>query len=115
MDNDEIQSTRKIKLNQGPTITAQHSQFLSYFQKVKSVDEVGKGYHKMKIRYGDVTHIAVAFWLSHTRGPYSQEGSDNGELGAGRFILKVLKQKNVEGVCVYIVHYHRFENGWQMF
>ena len=51
-------------------------------------------------------HIAAAFQLSNARGPYNQEKSDNGEPGAGRSILRILKQKNMEGVCVFIVLYH---------
>ena len=93
--NDEIQSTRKFKLNQGPTVL---------LSKVKPINEVRKRYHKIKIQYGDVTHIAAAFQLSNARGSYSQERLNDGKLGAGRSILKVLKQKNVEGVCVFIVH-----------
>ena len=56
--------------------------------------------------YGDATHIVSVFQLSNPRGPFNHEGLDDGELGAGRSILKVLKQKNVEGACVFIVHYY---------
>ena len=45
--------------------TVQHSEVLSYFQKVNSINAVRKGYWKMKILYGDVTHIAAAFQLSN--------------------------------------------------
>ena len=54
-----------------------NSEFLYYFQRVTSVDDVHQGLAKMKIKHGDATHVATAYRLENPVGPYNQEYLDD--------------------------------------
>ena len=82
------------------------SDYASFVQKVKTTDEVRRGYYKMRIRFGDATHISCAYRLSGSYGPYKQEGINDNKIGAGRTILTSLKKRAVTDVCVFIVRWY---------
>ena len=63
------------------------TEFLCYFVRVASVDDVHQGLAKMKIKHGDATHIATAYRFENPIGPYNQEYL---EPGAGRRMLAVM-------------------------
>ena len=48
-------------------------------QKVCTMEEVRLGYRKMRIKYGDATHIMCAHRLNNPRSQYHQNSADNGE------------------------------------
>ena len=89
----------------GDTIIEKGSEFISMAQKVCTMEEVRLGYRKMRIKYGDAAHIMCAYRLNNPKGPYNRNGADDGEYGAGRTLLKYLKEQEVTGVCIYIVRY----------
>ena len=82
------------------------SDYASFVQKVKTTEDVKKGYYKLRIRFGDATHISCTYRLADPCGPYRQEGIDDNEIGAGRTILNTLKQKALSDICVYIVRWY---------
>ena len=99
---DEIKVTQNVKLIKGDTIIEKESEFISMAQKVCTMEEVRLGYRKILIKYRDTTHIMCAYRLNNPRGPYIQNSADDGEYGAGRTLLKYLKEQGVTGVCIYI-------------
>ena len=99
----EIKTTKMIT-------TDEHSEdlsdYASFVQRVKSVDDVRKGYYKLRIRFGDATHISCGYRLEEPLGPDRQEGIDDKEYGAGRTILKILKQKAAVNMAVFVVRWY---------
>ena len=89
---DEIEVEQKVKLIKGDTIIEKDSEFISMAQKVCTMEEVRLGYRKMRIKYRDATHIMCAYRLNNPRDPYNQNSTDNAEYGAGRTLLKYLKE-----------------------
>ena len=81
------------------------SEFFCHYQKVKSVKEVQQGLNKMKIKYGDANHTVTAYKLPDAEGPFKQGFEDNVEWGAGWRMLEELKNKNQEGIAVFITRY----------
>ena len=101
----------RINIKQTKLIAAdEHSEDMSdyatFVQKVKNIDDVRRGYYKMRIRFGDATHISCGYRLVEVYGPYRQQGIDDGEIGAGRTILSVLKQKAVTNLCIFVVRWY---------
>ena len=103
---DEIEVAQKVKLIKGDTIIEKDSKFISMAQKVCTMEEVRLGYRQMRIKYRDATHIMCAYRLNNSRGPCNQNSADNREYGAGRTLLKYLKEQEVTGVYIYIVRYY---------
>ena len=90
---DEIETARAVRLILGGDHNEKNSEFYAYIHKVCAVQDVQKGLLKLKLKHGDATHISCAYHLEGAQGPYLQEGLDDNEFGAGRTILKVLKEK----------------------
>ena len=84
----------------------QGSEYYTYVQKVKTFDDVQHGLLKLRIKHGDATHVSCGYRLESAVGPFNQEGHDDKEIGAGRIILKVLKDKGLKNVCIYVVRYY---------
>ena len=90
---DEIEAAQKVKLIKGDAIIEKDSEFISMAQKVCTVEEVRLGSRKMRIKYGNATHIMCAYRLNNPKGLYNQNSADDGEYGAGRTLLKYLKEQ----------------------
>ena len=110
MDFNEINAIEDMCLHQAKSHEEGESEFMGFYQRVKSEAEVQKGYAKMKLRYGDATHVVAAYKLQDAIGPYKQAYIDDGEPGAGRAVLKELKSADCENVAVYVIRYFGGQN-----
>ena len=99
----DIKATKLVPTDEH---TEEMSDYSSFVQKVKTVDDVRKGYFKLRIRFGDATHISCGYRLSEPLGPFRQEGIDDKEIGAGRTLLNALKKKSVTNIAVYVVRWY---------
>ena len=106
MTDEEIQEVRAVKVVAAEEHTEKGSEYYTYVQKVKTSKEVQKGLLKIRLKHGDATHVSVGYRLDGATGPYRQEGHDDKEYGAGRTILKVLKQKELVNIAVFVVRYY---------
>ena len=106
LTDDELGHIEQVKVYNVPGHEEAGSEFMCYFQRINSVDEVQQGLVKLKIKHGDATHIPVAYRLANSKGPYNQEYLDNQEFGAGRRILNVLKQEEITNVAVFTPRYY---------
>ena len=105
LDDSEIEEIHETKIHEAGTHQEDESEFYCYYKKVSSTAEIETGLAKMKIKYGDAMHIAVAYKLSKA-GLRGQGYVDDGEEGAGRAMLKELNSKNLEGLAVYTARYY---------
>ena len=83
----------------------QGSDYYTYVQKVSSTQDIQDGLCKLRMKHGDATHVSCADRLENALGPFNQAGHDDGEYGAGRTILEVLKKQSLKNICVYIIRY----------
>ena len=100
---------RDIVMNTKLIATDEHheqgSEYYTFVQKVKTFGEVQNGLCKLRLRFGDATHVSCAYRLENAVGPFNQEGHDDKEYGAGRAVLKVLQNQQIRNLCVYVVRY----------
>ena len=106
MDQKEINELKDTKVYEGKMHEEAGSEFGVYFQRVKTEDDVQKGYAKMKLKFGDATHIVTAYKLENAVGPYKQAYIDDGEAGAGRVVLNKLKQSETENLAIFVTRYY---------
>ena len=106
LEEDELQTLHKVKTHEAATHQEGNSDFYCHYQKVHNENDVESGLAKMKIKYGDATHIVTAYRLQGANGPFSQGYLDDNEGGAGRVVLKELQSKDVDGLAIYVVRYY---------
>lgn len=106
LDNEELDLVKQVPLFKGGSHEEKNSEFIGYAAKVKTVEEVRMGYRKLKIKFADATHIVSAYRLKQAVGPLNQEGCDDGEHGASRFLLQMLMDGDYTDICVYVVRYY---------
>ena len=102
----ERETLEHVKLVTGQLFSEKGSDYYTYIQRVKSVNDVRRGYLKSRFTHGDATHISCAYRLAKALGPFDQEGVDDWEIGAGRTMLEVSKMKSVTNIAVFVVRYY---------
>ena len=106
LNDSEKETVRQFKTVNGDTLSEKQSDFYSHAAKVNTTRDVTRAYIKMKMKYGDATHIMCAYRLADPEGPKDQQAVDDGEYGGARRILEVLKQKEAKNTAVFIIRYH---------
>ena len=95
-----------MNLINGEKVREKGSLFFALAHRVNNTDDVQDGYKLAHMLYGEATHIVCAYRLSNAVGHKNQDCIDDGEFGAGRCILEVLKHEKMENVAVYGVRYY---------
>ena len=93
-------------LKYGNTETHKASRFIGVTHAMMNIDDICEGYHKVKALYSDATHIMCVYRLHNSRGPFGQDGLDDGRHGSGYHMLLLPKEKNYENLAVYVVRYY---------
>ena len=102
------EDVKAMKIINGGEHVEQGSKFYSFAAKVTSLEDINKAYMKMRIKHADSTHICCAYHLEGVQGVNNQFSVDDGEIGASRRMLQVLKDKDVENLAIFVVrHYWR--------
>ena len=106
MSTKELEDIHQTKTYEAAHHEESNSEFFCHYQRVKSTQEVQHGLAKMRIKYGDTTHIVTAYRLHGANGPFKQGYLDSGEPGAGRKILESIKQSDKDNVAIFIACYY---------
>ena len=101
---DEINNTTRVYT--ASKHSEKGSDFVCHFQRARNIDGVQKALIKMKLEYGDASHIVTAYRFGNAFGPFNQGYCDNGEFGAGWRALAALKETCSENIAVFIIRYH---------
>ena len=98
---ERIEKILQTPIQEGGIITQERSIFTGYTAAVDSYSEVRDLYIKLKLMHPGVRHIVCAFWI---RGDpfYSQDFCDDGEISAGRSLLNILLNNNMENRVVFV-------------
>ena len=108
LSNSQIEVALAVQLVQGDTHIEKGSEFLSFAQWVKTLDDIQDGLQKLKIKYADATHVPCGYRLRNPMLNKDQGYEDDGEIGQGRNILNALKAKAMVEICVYVVRYYGY-------
>lgn len=106
LERDDIMQTNQSPTVYGDSKLIEGSEFISYAVHVATVEQVRIAYRKLRMRYADATHISSAFRMDPPNGPLNQEGSDDGEYGAGRCLLGVLRDNNILNAAVFVIRFY---------
>ena len=110
MEKEELDEVFDTKTYENAIHEESGSEFKVFYQRAHTEQEVQKGYAKMKVHFGDATHVVMAYRLEGAIGPYKQAYLDDGENGAGRAMLNIIKNAMMENVAIYIVRYYGGQN-----
>ena len=102
LSNTELENIQAVKLVKEGKHTEKGSDFYVYAAKAKSIDDVNKAYLKMRVKYGEATHISCGYQLEKPNGPYNQQGVDDKKYGCGRTILQKLIDKDITELAVFV-------------
>ena len=106
MTQEDQEMIKCVKLMPAVEHQEKDSDYFSYVHKPRGYGDVQNGLFKLRLKHADATHVSCAYRLQNAKGPFYQEGHDDLEPGAGRTILKVLKENNLVNICVYVVRYY---------
>ena len=102
----ELDQIKAFKIIKGVTHEERESEFISYAAKVASEKDVQTAYLKMRIKYADASHVSCAYRLSNPDSPCDQGAIDNKDYGIAHAVLKVMKDKDITEMAIFIVHYY---------
>lgn len=106
LDPEELSTTRKASTVFGDSKLVECSEFISYAAKISTIEDVRVAYRKLRIKYADATHIMSAYRLDPPNGPFNQEGTDDGEYGAGRALVTYLQDIKIVNVAVFVIRFY---------
>ena len=91
-----------VQLCQGDRIVYEGCTFTAYSQEVRSIDDICRGYIRVRQIHLDALHVSNAYKLPGTDVD-AEDYTDDGEHGCGRMILRLLKEWNIECRAIYLV------------
>ena len=102
----EYDQVRACKLAKGQPHSESQSDFYCFAAKTKTIEEVNRAYMKVKIQHADATHVCCAYRFAGAIGPFHQQGTDDGEIGAARRMLQIMKELEAEDLSVFVVRHY---------
>ena len=81
------------------------SKFQVYAASVNSFAEVKKAYSKIKEANLAASHVPCGYRIFGSAMPFKQDFADDFDIGLGRTILNVLKQRGVYNIAVFVVRH----------
>ena len=98
----ELEKVLKMDTHKGPSVEQHRSKFTAHIASVKSHQQIRQIYKKMRLLHPEARHIVCAYWLEGGDTVYNQSFHDDQEPGAGRVLLKFLRENNLEGQVVFV-------------
>ena len=99
---EEIGKILKLKIDRTADIAMEKSIFLGYSAVVENHVQIRQLYQKLKLVQPSARHIVCAYYLPGEPEYYNQDYCDDGECGAGRVILELLKRQNMTNRVVFV-------------
>lgn len=93
----------EIDLVKGGEESMNFSHFVAYAGAVEDTRDVQAAYVKVRRKFSESFHIVCAYRLPGKDSPNLQDYVDDGEVGAGRTILSLLKEEKLMNVVVFMI------------
>lgn len=96
----------EIDMIKGKDQELKDSTFIAYAAAIQDLEDVRAAYLKVKTKFANASHVACAFRLPGRKTPTLQDYQDDGECGAGRVMLSVLKEATLMNIVVFMIRQH---------
>ena len=106
MTGEELQELQEVAATTESCMQEKGSTFFMYAAKVASLVQVRKLHKHMTIKYGDATHIMMAYKLDGINKAYDEDYIDGGEHGSGRRLLAKLNEHQVTSTALVAIRYY---------
>ena len=98
---ERVDQILKMPLEQGGSVTQDLSVFSAYTTSVGTLQQVQDLYIKMKLIEPSARHIVCAYWIQNDIF-YGHDFCDDNEPAAGRAIMSVLLQNNLQNRVIFV-------------
>ena len=106
----ELDTVLKIETKRSPKILMDKSAFVGYCASVDSYEDIQKVYKKIRMVQPDAKHIVCAYQMKEESNPdspshepcYQMDYYDDGEPSAGRLLLDLLVEENIQQKVVFV-------------
>ena len=98
----EYHTLYRQQIKTGIQIQSESSYFQGYVADIETLDEISNLYIAMRCMHMDARHIVMAYRLPGRDFIKYQDGEDDGEWGASRYILNALKYANIMHRVVFV-------------
>ena len=104
LEPEQLDKILNIKSESGAEVVQDNSVFKAYVVKANNHEEIQEAYIQMKMIQPEARHIVCAYWINDpTLKPcYAQDYHDDGEPGAGRVLLNLLKENLLSGHVLFV-------------
>ena len=106
LSSSELIDLQEVSITKGTYLLEKGSEFTAFAAKVTSLGGIRKIYQHLKLKYGDATHIMMAYKLEGTHKAYDSDFVDDGEHGAGRRLLALLKNHSDSAIAVFVTRFY---------
>lgn len=93
----------EIDLVKGGEESLNFSHFVAYAGAVQDVADVQAAYTKVRRKFSDSSHVVCAYRMPGKNSPNLQDYVDDGEFGAGRVMLNLLKEEKLMNVVIFMI------------
>ena len=91
-----------MDIKRGTAIQEDRSVFTAYTARVTDHEQIQKYYIKLRMIQPTARHIVCAYWVKDAEICYQKDYHDDGEPGAGRQLLQLLKENLCEDTVVFV-------------
>ena len=102
LEPDELQYILEKRIRTGPEVTEDNSSFIGYMAKVQCHEDVHDLYVKVKMMQPNARHVVCAYWVKDSEVCYAKDYHDDGEPGAGKQVLQILKENMLEDTVLFV-------------
>ena len=104
LDPDKIDEVLSLDIDKGDPYRIHGNTFIPYGAAVRTHAQIRRFYMKMRLMYARARHVVCAYTIP---GPkhHCQDYVDDDEHGAGRAILQLLQQSEIEHKVIFVVHF----------
>ena len=100
---EQLNDTLACESVRGPAISVEDSVFQAFATDAQDYPKVREAYLKVKIMNAKAKHIAAAWYLPGQDTYHKQDSTDDDDHGAGKIILKMMQENNIDNKAVYVV------------
>ena len=94
-----------VNIANGDTFAKDDNKFTGYTLAVADHQQINDAYLKLRVLHPRARHIVCAYMLENVEHPDMRGFCDDGEVSAGRTLLNLLQQNNMEKRAVFVVRY----------
>ena len=92
-----------MEIKNGQQLEHEKSAFLGYVLPTNNHQEITDGYMNLRLKHPQAASILCAYRIPGLPRCYYEDFCDDKEIGAGRFMLKLLQDNNITNTAVFVV------------